>query len=61
MNGQPFWQLQAYPGFQINVYIGSVHTFESNVAYGAFSEDLCVFESYSMNILRPIKMEFVRM
>lgn len=40
VNGQPFWSLHAYPGFQINAYIRSVHTLESTVAYGAFSEDL---------------------
>lgn len=39
-NGQPFWTLHSYPGFQVNAHIKSVQTLSQVVAYGAFSTDL---------------------
>ena len=39
-NGQPFWKLHPYPGFQVNAHIKSVQTLSQTVAYGSFGVDL---------------------
>lgn len=39
-NGQSFWTLYPYPGFQINAHIKSVQTLSQTVAYGCFTPEL---------------------
>lgn len=39
-NGQAFWTLHPYPGFQINAHIKSVQALAQVVAYGAFAPEL---------------------
>lgn len=39
-NGQSFWTLYPYPGFQISAHIKSVQTLSQTVAYGSFTPEL---------------------
>ncbi len=48
-NGQPFWILHPYPGFQVNAHIKSVQTLSQTVAYGAFTPELFQLLTVSTN------------
>ncbi|TDQ79764.1 HNH endonuclease [Sphingobacterium yanglingense] len=48
-NGQSFWELHPYPGFQVNAHIKSVQTLSQTVAYGSFNAELFQLLTLSTN------------